>query len=196
MRKFTKRSLAMQFIQLCERVPLKDVTVKRFIEFAEISKQTFYNHFKDKDDLMNYAYELAAESIIEKMDTSLDGITYGITEMAYVCLKHKEFYMQMAKYETQNSFEMCFSQCVESVYRRKLVEVEYMDDFDVQKKQIVHCFCTGISEFYMNWIRNGMRESPEYLANVIVECMPTGIREALSVDGCIQHERISSSKNA
>ena len=178
MRKFTKRSLAMQFIQLCETIPLKDVTVKRFIEFAEISKQTFYNHFKDKDDLMNYAYELAAESIIEKMDTSLDGISYGITEMAYVCLKHKEFYIQMAKYETQNSFAQYFSQNVEAVYRRKLVELGYMTDFDGQKKQIVHCFCVGICAFFIDWIHAGMKESPDYVARTIIECMPVGIKEA------------------
>ena len=185
MRKFTKRSLAMQFIQLCDTIPLKDISVKRFLEFTEISKQTFYNYFKDKADLMNYAFEVAADSIIIDMDASLEGIYYGASQMAYVCLKHKDFYTQMAKYETQNSFSKCFAQNVEAVYHRKLVEAGFMTDFDAQKKQIVHYFCVGICTFFIDWICTGMKESPEDLANTIIECMPAGIRDALETKNAV-----------
>ena len=183
MRKFTKRSLAMQFIRMCEKVPLKKITIKSFLEFADISKQTFYNYFKDKDDLMNYSYGVAADSIIVEMDTSLEGIYYGAAQMGYECLKHKNFYMQMAKYETQNSFAHNFSQNVESVYRRKLTELGYLTDSDVQRQQIVHYFCVGICTFYVDWIYTGMNESPDYVASTIIECMPVGIKKAFESSG-------------
>ena len=127
---------------------------------------------------MNYAYGVAADSIIVEMDNSLEGIYYGASQMGYECLKHKNFYIQMAQYETQNSFAQHFTHNVESVYRRKLTELGYLTDSDVQRQQIVHYFCVGICTFYIDWIYSGMNESPDYVAATIIKCMPGEIKEA------------------
>lgn len=178
MRKLIKRALAMQFAAMCETVPLKDISIKDFIEFAGISKQTFYNHFKDKFDLMNYVFEIAAQSIICDMSPSIQGMRYGASKMAHVCLNNRKFYTQVANYETQNSFAKYFTQSVEAVYRQKLIEIQYMKPTDVQKSQVVHNFCVGICTFYVDWIRNGMKESPHYVAETIIASMPSDIKHA------------------
>ena len=38
-------------------VPLERVTVKRLLETSGVSRQTFYNHFLDKNDLICQVYE-------------------------------------------------------------------------------------------------------------------------------------------
>ena len=40
-----------------EGVPLERVTVKRLLERSGVSRQTFYNHFLDKNDLICRLYE-------------------------------------------------------------------------------------------------------------------------------------------
>jgi AcrR family transcriptional regulator len=40
-----------------EGVPLERITVKRILECSGVSRQTFYNHFLDKNDLICQTYE-------------------------------------------------------------------------------------------------------------------------------------------
>ncbi len=40
-----------------EDVPLEKVTIKRILEASGVSRQTFYNHFLDKNDLVCQVYE-------------------------------------------------------------------------------------------------------------------------------------------
>lgn len=41
-------------LKLSKRQPLNKITVKTIIDHTNTAKQTFYNHFKDKYDLINY----------------------------------------------------------------------------------------------------------------------------------------------
>lgn len=43
-------------LELCEEKALSRVTVKEILERSTVSKQTFYNHFKDKEDLIIYTF--------------------------------------------------------------------------------------------------------------------------------------------
>ena len=170
-------------MEMCEEVPLKDIRVKDFIKYAGISKQTFYNYFRDKSEIMNYVFEIAAEKIVSNMSASVDGLYYGAEKMAQECLAHRKFYVQLAKYETQNSFLQCFIHNVEKVYRstlRKNMEVEQLED---SLEKIIHLYSTGASVIFTEWIRGGMKEKPEEIAEVIVSCIPKAMLEGLKDKG-------------
>ncbi len=66
--KKTKRSIQNAFLQLRSHKPLERITVKELSELAEISKGTFYLHYKDVYDLS----EQLQNEVIEKI---LDAIT-------------------------------------------------------------------------------------------------------------------------
>ena len=42
---------------LCRKKSLEDISVKQIVEAAGVSKQTFYNHFSDKYDLIHAVYD-------------------------------------------------------------------------------------------------------------------------------------------
>lgn len=44
------------FISLCEKKPLEKITVRDLQTVTGISRQTFYNHFRDRDDLIQQIY--------------------------------------------------------------------------------------------------------------------------------------------
>lgn len=48
----TKRALRSALIELVEERGLEDVTVNNLCERADLNRGTFYNHFKDKDELV------------------------------------------------------------------------------------------------------------------------------------------------
>lgn len=52
-----KGLLADALLALCEKKPLSKITVTDLRQATGVSRQTFYNHFKDKQHLIEYVYE-------------------------------------------------------------------------------------------------------------------------------------------
>lgn len=48
--------LADALLELCKDKPLKNITIKDLRDRTGISRQSFYNHFKDKNDLIQWIY--------------------------------------------------------------------------------------------------------------------------------------------
>ena len=61
----TKGLILQAMLDLTKEKRMDKITVQDIIERSGIAKQTFYNHFKDKFDLMNYAYESDTRAIYE-----------------------------------------------------------------------------------------------------------------------------------
>ena len=55
MSQVTKRALAASLIKLLSQKPLDKVTVKDIIEDCGVNRQTFYYHFKDIYDLVEWS---------------------------------------------------------------------------------------------------------------------------------------------
>lgn len=52
-----KAIISTAFLALCKEKPLNKITIADIQQETQISRQTFYNHFKDKQDLIQYIYE-------------------------------------------------------------------------------------------------------------------------------------------
>ena len=52
-----KKIIASEFMELCETKDLRKITIGDIQEKVGLSRQTFYKHFKDKDDLIQYCYD-------------------------------------------------------------------------------------------------------------------------------------------
>ena len=50
----TKQHITDCFNVLCRKYPLDKITINMIVEMAGVSKSTFYRHFLDKYDVMNY----------------------------------------------------------------------------------------------------------------------------------------------
>ncbi len=60
----TRNSIFSSFIELRATKPIEKITVKELSEKANISKQTFYLHFKDIYDLSEYLEDDAVSSLV------------------------------------------------------------------------------------------------------------------------------------
>lgn len=65
--KKTKRSIKNAFLQLRARKPLERITIKELAELAEISKATFYLHYKDIYDLSNQLQNEVIQNILDSV---------------------------------------------------------------------------------------------------------------------------------
>ncbi|MBR4027318.1 MAG: TetR/AcrR family transcriptional regulator [Lachnospiraceae bacterium] len=90
--KKTKRSIHNAFLELRAKKPLERITIKELTELAEISKATFYLHYKDIYDLS----ETLQQEVISNVLTSVSNIEHIKTsppnftrELFYSFLTHE-----------------------------------------------------------------------------------------------------------
>ena len=51
-----KNIITNGLLELNKNKSLESITVKQLLEKTGVSRQTFYNHFMDKNDLIQYVY--------------------------------------------------------------------------------------------------------------------------------------------
>ena len=84
-----------------EDVPLERITVKRLLETSGVSRQTFYNHFLDKNDLICKTYERRMVRAFNAPPVGFafrDELERSLARMR----KHGSFMRQAAKLRGQN----------------------------------------------------------------------------------------------
>ena len=97
--------MADSFIELSQTKNINKITIKNIVDNCELTPTTFYNHFKDKYDLIVWIYSAAVEKIMNKIDgenyfwknTLSDGINFF--------LENKNFLLNAITHTSgQNSF--------------------------------------------------------------------------------------------
>lgn len=87
-------------IKLCKSMPFSKISVKDICINADISKQSFYNHFKDKYDITASIYrkDICNKEILKERDY------YKRTKIILENIKEKDyFYRNVLEDKGQNS---------------------------------------------------------------------------------------------
>lgn len=161
-KKDVKVLLAESFKQLVLEKPVEKITIKEITDRAGVIRVTFYNHFQDKYELLEW---ICQEEVVNPIRVLLwnnmqrEALTFIFTSI----LKNKEFYRHVAKLEGQNSFESIVRNCIVGVI------VDYIDEH-AEKENSRYTWLTSqwIAQFYaqnmtfvlISWIRDGMRVPP------------------------------------
>ena len=67
MSKETKQLIAETFVELSRQKSIDKVTVKDVVEACHVSRQTFYYHFQDLTDVMEWMLRQTTEQIWRKV---------------------------------------------------------------------------------------------------------------------------------
>jgi probable dihydroxyacetone kinase regulator len=100
----TKDNLAASFKDLLRKMPMEKITIKDITDLAGVIRPTFYNHFHDKYDMLEYIVWKDLMMPIKPLLIN-DMIIEGLTLLFSAIKNEKEFYKHAVKIEGQNSFE-------------------------------------------------------------------------------------------
>lgn len=162
-KKDVKVLLADAFKQLVLEKPIEKITIKEITDRAGVIRVTFYNHFQDKYELLEWIMREECVNPIRVLlwnNMTAEGMMFLFNSM----LKNKEFYSHAVRLGGQNSFE--------SIARKCFVEVivDYLKDHSKNKKRKYEWLTPErAAEFYAQplvylliaWIKSGMHETPE-----------------------------------
>ncbi len=168
---YTKKQIAAALMEcLCSK-PLKSITVADITACCGMNRGTFYYHFYDKQELINWIYHM---EITEPTRQTLAGPPEGWNEISIfglnVMQQHRDFYLQAMRLEGQNNL-------------RSYIKLEIETNWSIMVERYKALCCsnqaTDSLTFYasfmangawamlMKWVDTGMRESPENLSQLL-----------------------------
>lgn len=176
-----KEILADSLLQLCKQYPLESITIKQLLQTAHVSKQTFYNHFLDKNDLIQYIYQ---HKIIPDFDDPGRKISfYDSMVKTFENMKEYHYFMKPALLmEGQNCLkDYIFEHCKEFdlAFHQKLYGDKPMPD---ALRFATEYHATASSSMSISWILSDMPASCSEMARLITDLRGVGM-DKLFADG-------------
>lgn len=102
-KELTKRLIANSFKELMLQTPFEKITIKMITDHASVIRPTFYNHFHDKYDLVEWI--LCAEILDEFSEKILEGQVEDAVSLLFTgFFQEKEYYIKAFEIGGQNGF--------------------------------------------------------------------------------------------
>lgn len=160
----TKRILGEAMKTLMSEKPLAKISVGDIVDYCGINRNSFYYHFKDKYDLVNWIFynDLALE--ISQEDV-FSGSGWDVMEaLCRFLYKEKEFYINALSVQGQNSFAEYFTEMMGTV-----VEARTQDMFERDEYQqfFIHFFTDAMLAAISRWLTDGAQFPPEKLVDMM-----------------------------
>ena len=102
----TEEALVAGMKHLITVMPFEKITVKEIADAANVKRPTFYNHFKDKYDLMNWIYDTEFIGVAKNKNYQSGWeLAEDVCEYFYV---NRDFYRKALRIDEQNCFSEHF----------------------------------------------------------------------------------------
>jgi probable dihydroxyacetone kinase regulator len=179
----TKVIISESLKDVMKRKPLKLISVQDIVDNCGYSRNTFYYHFIDKQDLTNWIYTNEVLRIIRPITIDHPFDYWG--EALEAIYDNRTFYENALSFHGQNSFED-FSLNELSDALLSMID-QYADHRPIEKTSrvfIAKFYSSGISKMTIDWINSGTYEFPEQFRQRLVNVVGEGI--LTSVEKCIQ----------
>ena len=182
----TKRALAASLKKLLEKKPLDKITVVDIAEDCGVNRQTFYYHFQDIYDLVEWIF-------LSEATKALDGkTTYDTWQEGFLRIFE---YICQNKALVQNTYHSVSREHLERYLYRETYRLLYgvvaeksenLTVREADKTFIAHFYKYAFVGEVLEWIRTGMKQPPDSILTELSILMHGNITGAL--------ERFSSTR--
>lgn len=167
MSNITKRALEASLKNLLLQKPLNKITVGDIANDCGINRMTFYYHFKDIYDLIEWSCVEDATKALEGKKT-YDTWQEGFLNIFNAVLDNKPFIMNVYRSVSREQIEMYLYKLTYNllidVVNEKSVGMAVSDE---DKKFIADFYKYAFVGIMLNWIRNDMKEEPKQIVDRI-----------------------------
>ena len=175
-----KQILADALIELSQEKPLSKITVSNIVTRAGAGRQTFYNHFKDKNDLIYWIFCRTLRGERKLMQTA--GYYTYLKNLYTEAQNYRSFLKQACALEGQNSLSDAIVQQTYD-YHKNYIEDHYGKEvFDQELEFALMFHAYGAANMYIRWAEKGMPGTGEEQAAYALHCMPGRIKQFLPLD--------------
>lgn len=174
--------LAESFKELVLSRPIDKITIKEITDKAGVIRPTFYNHFQDKYELLEW---IIAEELLEPIKPLIENrmINEALLLLLANIEKEKEFYIQAVRLGGQNSFESIARDCVKEIMTGIIEESP-----GGKRPKFKWLTANMVAEYYawsmcyvvIAWIRDGMEISTKEVVEIYQYIMSCSMDDVLA----------------
>ena len=119
MANFTKQAIKASFMKLLNQKPLSKISVRDIVEDCGINRNSFYYHFQDIMEVVEWYQDQALRQSIEK---SLAAPSYkeAIRGVVYETFQHRQLILQLMASQRRKEMELLFSRAVRTYLQELL----------------------------------------------------------------------------
>ena len=180
MSEITKKALENSLKNLLLKKPLTKITINDIAEDCGINRMTFYYHFKDIYDLVEWScFEDARRALEEKKthDTWQEGFLNIFAEV----LKNKPFIMNVYncvdREHVENYLKPLTDNLIMGVINEQLKNMIVRDE---DKKMIARVYSYVFIGIMLDWIKEDMQADPKVIVDRLSLLIKDSVYEALS----------------
>lgn len=179
----TKRALASTLKELCQCRSFDKIAINDLTSKCGLNRQTFYYHFQDKYDLLQWLYYDELFVDIEDIIT-FDNWDQCLLKVLEKIQQEKDFYIS-----TINSYERYFYQDLYNIAQKcfyeAIVKLDINNTVPIEDKNFFSEFYAyGIAGTVVQWIKTNMKINPKKIAHSLKK---TAIQSELFASTLLNH---------
>lgn len=118
----TKQALAAAFRELMTEMPFEKISVAQICTRCNMNRKSFYYHFRDKYDLVNWIFDTEIISLIkdETLESNYKKHWELVEKMAFYFYDNHMFYRKALQIKGQNSFTDHFREYIRPLLSARL----------------------------------------------------------------------------
>lgn len=159
------------------------LTVSRLVREAGVARQTFYRHFADKYDLVNWYF---GKLLLESFEHMGSGRTVreGYERKFAFIRQESVFFRAAFRSQAQNSLR---DHDLELILRffTDLIREKTGKEPDADTAFLLEAYCNGAIAMTVKWVLGGMKEPCEVLARRMVEALPARLASLFREHGML-----------
>ena len=158
----TKQALAASMKELMSEMPMNKINIGDIVGRCNMNRQSFYYHFKDKYDLVNWIYYT---EFIAKIKDNLSISSWDLLEnICEFFFENKVFYTNAFKVTGQNSFSEYF---IEVIHPILLIYVNDIFKNNKNNEFYATFFADAIRVSISRWLLEGAKIPPKEFVELI-----------------------------
>lgn len=164
----TKRELAESLKRLASERLFEHVTVGDIVNECGMNRQTFYYHFSDKYELLDWIYY--NETFVPlTADISFTNWDEKLCELLRIMKANKAFYMNTIKC-SNNFFEEYLLKMLIVLFKTAIGDLDVRGQVSEKKKELyAKMLAYGLTGVIIEWAMNGMKADEKELADNVRE---------------------------
>ena len=176
---FTKQAIQASFLKLLDTYPLRDITVRMITEDCGISRMTFYYHFKDILDLVEWTCMEDVNRLVEDKRTK-DTWQEGYCRLLCFLRENQAFVRNLYHCISRERVEQYLLPMTDGLVKGVVEEESAgMIVSEEDKAFIARVYGYILVGLTLDWVRDGMKEDPSELAERLARVVQGGISGAL-----------------
>ncbi len=180
MSQITKRALEQSLKNLLLKKPLTKITVSDIAEDCGINRMTFYYHFRDIYDLVEWSCLEDARQALEEKKT-YDTWQQGFLQIFEAVRKNKPFIMNVYRCVHREKVELYLSPLVDNLLLNIInKEADKVSIRDEDKQFIAKVYSYVFIGIMLDWIRDDMREDPEEIVERLAKLIKGSISKSVA----------------